>query len=54
MRQINLEDITKLVKESVIKINYHLDQSLVSLIRKAKENETKELSKSILSDISVA
>lgn len=51
MRQINLEDITKLVKESVIKINYHLDQSLVSLIRKAKENETKELSKSILSDI---
>ncbi len=51
MRQINLEDITKLVKKAVIKINYHLDKSLVSLIRKAKENETLELSKSILSDI---
>ncbi len=51
MRQINLEDITKLVKEAVIKVNYNLDKSLVSLIRKAKENETSNLSKSILSDI---
>lgn len=51
MREINLEDIIKLVKDAVIKINYHLDQSLVSLIRKAKNKETKDLSKSILSDI---
>ncbi len=51
MRQINLEDITNLVKTAVIKINYNLDKSLISLIQKAKENETRDLSKSILSDI---
>ncbi|MCD6482257.1 MAG: fumarate hydratase [Candidatus Izimaplasma sp.] len=51
MRQINLEDITNLVKTAVIKINYNLDKSLISLIEKAKENETRDLSKSILSDI---
>lgn len=51
MRLINLEDITNLIKESVIKINYKLDNSLVSLIRKAKDKETKDLSKSILEDI---
>ncbi len=51
MRQINLEDITKLVRDAVIKINYNLDKSLVALIQKAKENETKDLSKSILADI---
>ncbi len=51
MRQINLEDITKLTKKAVIKINYNLNNSLVSLIQKAKEKETSVLSKSILSDI---
>lgn len=51
MRQINLKDITETVKESVIKINYNLDNSLVSLIQKAKENETLDIAKSILSDI---
>ncbi len=51
MRLINLNDITKLIKETVIEINYKLDGSLVSLIRKAKERETKDLSKSILDDI---
>ena len=51
MRLINLLEITKLVKDSVIEINYKLDNSLVSLIRKAKEKETKDLSKSILADI---
>jgi len=51
MRLINLLEITKLVKNSVIEINYKLDNSLVSLIRKAKEKETKDLSKSILADI---
>ena len=51
MRYINLDDITSLVKNAVIKINYNLDKSLVSLIRKAREKEKTELSKSILSDI---
>jgi fumarate hydratase subunit alpha len=51
MRRINLKEVTEQVKESVISINYNLDQSLVGLIQKAKENEIKDLSKSILSDI---
>jgi fumarate hydratase subunit alpha len=51
MRNITLTNITEKVKESVIKINYHLDDSLVGLIKKARQNETKELSKSILDDI---
>lgn len=51
MRLINLKEITSIVKDSVIEINYKLDTSLVALIQKAKENETKEISKSILSDI---
>lgn len=51
MRTINLNDVTDIVKKSVIDINYNLDQSLVSLIKKAKEKETKDISKSILSDI---
>jgi len=51
MRQISLDIITEQVKQSVIKINYNLDKSLVSLIRKSKEIETKEIAKSILSDI---
>jgi len=51
MRKISLHEVTEKVKESVIKINYNLDQSLVALIQKAKQNEIKDLSKSILSDI---
>jgi len=51
MRRINLDNITETVKQSVIKINYNLDKSLVSLINEAKENETREIAKSILSDI---
>ncbi len=51
MRTIDLSKVTNIVKESVIKINYELDNSLVALIQKAKANETKEISKSILSDI---
>jgi len=51
MRIIKVQDVTKLVKDSVIKINYELDNSLVSLIQKAKNTETKEISKSILEDI---
>lgn len=51
MRTIDLNKVTDIVKESVIKINYELDNSLVALIQKAKSSETKEISKSILSDI---
>ncbi len=51
MRKIAVKEITKIIKDSVIDINYNLDQSLVSLLKKAKQNETKELSKSILDDI---
>ncbi len=51
MRTIDLGKVTDIVKDSVIKINYELDNSLVALIQKAKSSETKEISKSILSDI---
>ena len=51
MRTIDLKKVTEIVKESVIKINYELDNSLVALIQKAKAKETLEISKSILSDI---
>lgn len=51
MRNIDLKIVSERVKDSVININYHLDNSLVSLIKKAKMKETKELSKSILDDI---
>jgi len=51
MRKITLTEITEKVKKSVVDINYNLDDSLVSLIRKAKDNESKDLSKSILDDI---
>jgi fumarate hydratase subunit alpha len=51
MRKIDLQVVIDKVKESVVDINYNLDDSLISLIRKAKEKETKEVSKSILSDI---
>ena len=50
MRTIDLSKVTDIVKDSVIKINYELDKSLVALIQKAKSSETKEISKSILSD----
>jgi len=51
MRKISLQTVTEKVKESVIYINYNLDQSLVGMIQKARQKETKDLSKSILSDI---
>lgn len=51
MRNINVSDITDKVKESVIQINYHLDQSLVGLLKQARRNESRDLSKSILDDI---
>lgn len=51
MRNLNSEIITNIVKESVIKINYELEDSLVSLIQKAKEKETNNIASSILDDI---
>lgn len=51
MRVINLKDLTKVVKESVISINYHLEDDLVTLYRKAKAKETNIQAKFILDDI---
>ncbi|AIO18214.1 L(+)-tartrate dehydratase subunit alpha [Candidatus Izimaplasma bacterium HR1] len=51
MRVINLKEVTKEVKEAVIKINYNLENDLVELFRKAKANETNKTAKSILDDI---
>lgn len=51
MRIIESSDITNKVKESVIKINYELEPTLVDLFKKAKDNEESDLSKSILDDI---
>lgn len=51
MRKIKFQEVVEKVKESVIEINYNLDSSLIGLIQKAKDNEIKDLSKSILSDI---
>lgn len=51
MRQIELSEITKNIRDSVIKINYELDHSLVSLIQKAKGKERSTIAKSILDDI---
>lgn len=51
MREINLNKITEAVKKSVISINYHLEDDLVTLYKKAKHNETNETAKNILDDI---
>jgi fumarate hydratase subunit alpha len=51
MRVIKALEVTKAVKEAVIKINYNLDNNLVELFKKAKENETNETAKSILDDL---
>ena len=51
MRKILLNSVTELVKNAVIDINYHLDDDLVSLYKKAKLNETNETASQILDDI---
>lgn len=51
MRNISIETITNAVKKTVIDINYYLDQSLVSRLRKAKEQETNQTALAILEDI---
>ena len=39
------------MKDTIIEINYELDDSLLTLLEKAKQKETSDLSKSILDDI---
>lgn len=51
MRHIPYADVVKATESLLIKMNYELDNSFVSLIQKAKENETRDLAKSILDDI---
>lgn len=51
MRKINLIEVTNVVKESLISINYKLEDNLVSLYKKAKEKETNETAMNILDDI---
>jgi len=51
MREINVSEITKIVKELVIKANKHLPCSLCELIEKAGENETAELPKKIMGEL---
>lgn len=51
MREIQATQITSIIKESVIEINYHLDNSLISKIRKAKAKESSAVATSILDDI---
>lgn len=51
MRLIPSTDIIEIVKKTLIKINYELDQSFVTRLRRAKEQENKALSKAIIQDI---
>ena len=51
LRKMNVSMITNTVKESIIKINYHLNDTLVSKIREAKDKETNLTAISILEDL---
>lgn len=51
MRKIDTLEIINAVKNALIKINYELDDSLVTKIKKAKSKEKSTLSISILDDI---
>lgn len=51
MREINADSITNIIKKTVIDINYHLSESLISKIRLAKANESQIVAKSMLEDI---
>ena len=51
MREIDLKSVTDIVKDSVIKINYFLEDSLVARLKKSKENETNKTASEILDDI---
>lgn len=51
MREINLADVTKAVKEMCIKANCILNDDVYSSIKKAQENETSEIGRDILSQL---
>lgn len=51
MREIFTKDIINTVKNTVIDINYNLDQSLVARLKKAKQQETNQTALEILDDI---
>ncbi len=51
MRLINANKVSEIIKDALIKINYELDNSLVTMLKKAKDKERSTLSKSILDDI---
>ncbi len=51
MRKIKPESITQAIKKSLLKINYELEDSFVVTLKKARDKEKNELSKSIMDDI---
>jgi fumarate hydratase subunit alpha len=51
MKNISTKEIVKAVKDAVIHINYHLEDSLVNRIRKAKSMESNQTAGAILDDI---
>ncbi len=51
MRKVPAEQVKKSVKEALIRMNHHLDDSLLTAFRKARDKERREVSKSILDDL---
>jgi len=51
VRKIKPESITQAIKKSLLKINYELEDSFVVTLKKARDKEKNELSKSIMDDI---
>ncbi len=51
MREIDLSEVTEKIKETLIRINHELDDSLVTAFNRAKDKEKDDLSRSILDDI---
>lgn len=51
MRKIERSAVIEAVKKTLIKANYELDETLVSFLKRAKDKEKNDLSRSILEDI---
>jgi len=51
MRKIEYSKVVSHVKDALININYHLEDSFVDKLKKARESERKDISRSILDDI---
>ncbi len=51
MKILSEKKITSAVKDALIEINYKLDDTFISRLENAKDNESNALSKSILEDI---